>query len=142
MRGYTLVELLAVLVLTGVGLSTAVPAIRRLADRAGLIAAREDVIGALVEARTLALDRGGSAITLLERVPSARVEAVGQPPITRSIGHGARGLSMDVGAHGDSIVLRFDAIGLGRFASRTIALTQGGATVYVVVSSYGRVTRR
>ena len=42
------------------------------------------------------------------------------------------------GSSAPSVVLRFDGIGIGRVASRTIALDRGRIRAGITVSSYGR----
>ena len=141
MRGHTLLEMATVLVLVGVGVSAGVPTARRFADRAAVLAAREALIGAISETRTASLAGGGGVVVLRESPASAQIRVSGRPTIERSL-EPLEGVVVDLGASGDSVVLRFDALGIGRFASRTISVARGGVTRRIVVSSYGRVRRR
>lgn len=139
MRGYTLVEAVTVLTLLGVGASTVAPTARRLADRAAVVSAREEVVATLLRARTTALASGGARVIVVTVPPAVVVEAGSLPPHRYAPPEGVR---LRVGAGRDSTVIRFDALGLGRFANETIELERGDARAAVVVSSYGRIRRR
>jgi len=130
-----------VLVLLAVGISAGVPTARRFADRAAVVAAREELIGAIGDTRAMAVSAGGSVVVLRESPATARIEAIGRPTLVRSL-EPLEGVAVDLRARGDSVVLRFDALGIGRFASRTISVSRGSVTRTIVVSSYGRVRRR
>lgn len=141
MRGYTLVELLAVLTLLAVGASAVAPTARRLGDRAAVVSVREEIVRALATARSSAVAAGGSSVTLVARPPSVRVEA-GSTVVRRlSIGYDS-GVSLELTAGRDSTTLRFDRFGIGRFANGTVSIRRGEVVAELVVSSYGRVRRR
>lgn len=118
-----------------------VPTLRRFGDRAAVVSAREEVVAALAEARTRAVEDGGSVLTLHESPAIARLRGADIEPSERALA-GTSGVEVDLGSAADSVVLRFDALGIGRFASRTIEIRRGDVTGSVVVSSYGRVRRR
>jgi hypothetical protein len=139
MRGYTLIEAVTVLTLLGVGASTVAPTARRLAERAAVVSAREEVVATLLQARTNALAAGGARVTLIAAPPAVLVEAGG---VTLHRYAPSNGVTLRLGAGRDSAVIRFDALGLGRFANETIELARGDARAAVVVSSYGRIRRR
>ena len=139
MRGYTIVEAVTVLTLLGVGASTVAPTARRLADRAAVVSAREGVVATLLRARTAALASGGARVTFVTAPPAVLVESGGAP---RHRYVPPDGVGFRLGAGRDSTVIRFDALGLGRFANETIELARNDARAGVVVSSYGRVRRR
>lgn len=40
-----------------------------------------------------------------------------------------------------SVELRFDALGLGRMAARSVTLTRGSAVARLIISAYGRIRR-
>lgn len=141
MRGYTLVELVAVLALLAVGASAFAPTARRLGDRAAVVSAREEIVRALARARSSAVGAGGSSVTIFARPASIRVDAGGVVVRRVPIGHES-GVSVELTAGRDSTVLRFDRLGLGRFANGTVRIRRGGAVAGLVVSSYGRVRRR
>jgi prepilin-type N-terminal cleavage/methylation domain-containing protein len=141
MRGYTLIELLTVLTLLAVGASSLAPTARRVVDLAAVTTAREEVIAAFTEARGRAMAAGGSSVTILTEPPGLRIHEHGI--LRRSVVLDSDG-SLEVGLSGgrDSTEIRFDALGLGRFASETIVLERGDASVALIVSSYGRIRRR
>jgi prepilin-type N-terminal cleavage/methylation domain-containing protein len=141
MRGYTLIELLAVLTLMAVGASTLAPTARRLSDTASVAVAREEVVAGLSEARSRAMVAAGSSVTIISDPPELRIHESGT--LRRSVDLGADGpLEVVLSGGHDSTQIRFDALGLGRFASETIVLRRGSATATLVISSYGRVRRR
>jgi len=141
MRGYTLIELLAVLTLFAVGASMVSSTARRLGDRAAVTTAREKVVAALGDARVQAMATGRGTVVILADPPEVRTRANGRPDRRVDLddtGH----LRLDLGGGRDSTEIRFDALGLGRMASQTIVLTRGDASATVVVSSFGRIRRR
>lgn len=141
MRGYTLVELLAVLTLLAVGASAIAPTARRLGDRAAVVSAREEIVRAVATARSSAVAAGGSSVTIVTRPPSVRVEAGAAVVRRLPIGYDS-GISLELTADRDSTTLRFDRLGIGRFANGTVRVRRGEAVAGLVVSSYGRVRRR
>lgn len=141
MRGYTLIELVAVLMLLAVGASAFAPTARRLSDLAAVTAAREEVIALLGEARAVAMSTGGSTVTVVAQPPGARIESGGV--LVRSLELGShRAMRLVLGAGRDSVSLRFNGLGLGGFMNQTIEVSLGGVSAFVVISSYGRVRRR
>lgn len=139
MPGYTLIELVALLTLLGVGAASFAPTARRLSDRAAVTAAAEDVVALLVEGRAAALAHGAATVTVFAAPPSAQIEAGRRPLRTEVLDPS---VSVRLGAGRDSTRIRFDALGLGRFANATVVLTRGDATRSILVSSYGRIRRR
>lgn len=139
MHGYTLIELVAVLALFAVGAASFAPTARRLSDRAAVTAAGEQVVGLLLEGRATALAHGSATVTLVSDPPSVRIDAIDLP--LRTV-HLDGSVGVRLGGGRDSSRIRFDALGLGRFANETVVLTRGGATRSILVSSYGRVRRR
>ena len=141
MRGYTLIELLAVLALMAVGASALAPTARRLGDRAAVVSAREGVVAALGQARVRAMSMGGSSVVIISDPPGIRTFE--SDPHGRLVELDETGwLGLELGVGHDSTEIRFDALGLGRFASETMVFKRGDATATLVVSSYGRVRRR
>lgn len=141
MLGYTLIELVAVLTLFAVGASAFAPTARRLGDRAAVVSVREEIVRALARARSAAVASGGGSITLVARPPSVRIET-GSVVLRRlPIAYDA-GVTIELNAGRDSTTLRFDRLGIGRFANGTVTIRRGEAVASLVVSSYGRVRRR
>lgn len=140
MHGHTLPELLVVMTLLAVGASAFVPTARRLSDLAAVSAAREALVGHLHEARATAVSNGGSRIVITSAPPTVRIALATSDGVATPVAV-AEGVSVDLGGP-DSTDLRFDALGIGRFANRTIVLRRGDASASMIVSSYGRVRRR
>ena len=139
MRGTTLLELVAVLLLLALAGAAIVPAGGRLRDRAAVLAARESLAGLVAEARAAAVAFGGSEL----HVASApwRAWYVAADTVRREI---SLETELGVVVRGRSeadIAVVFDALGLGRVASETFRLSRGGQEAGLVLSAYGRVRR-
>ena len=139
-RGFTLVEILAVLTLIGVAASTVAPGLARYRDLAAVVAARERVAGLIAEARARGVGRGGATVRLTATPFEVETSGGGVPlrfeRIERDLG-----VTVDLGARSD-VVLTYDALGIGRVASATVHLRRGNVQRSLVVSSFGRVLRR
>lgn len=140
-RGFTLLELITVITLLGILLGKAFPAARNLQDRMAVVGAREVVVGLFHRARMEAVARGGSMVVLTTGPAATTLLAGGETVIREFIG-ADYGVELSLSGGRPSVTLAFDALGLGRVASQTVRITRGEAVTKVVVSSYGRVTRR
>jgi len=141
MRGYTLIELTFVLLLTGLAASSLAPAARRYRDRAAVLAAREAVVGLLAEARLAAVERGSGRVSL---TPDPwRAASIAGDSVMRWVSLAEEfeiQLSAD-DAEG-AVEIRFGPLGLGQVASHTLRFRRGSQVAELVVASYGRVRRR
>jgi type II secretory pathway pseudopilin PulG len=141
MRGYTLVELVFVLVLTGTTVAALAPMARRQRDRALVIGAREAVVGLLAEARTAAVESGGASVWIT--TTPARAEAlVGTVALRAAALDVDFGVAVSLSGSAAEVELAYDALGVGRIASQTITFRRGEESAELVVSGYGRVRRR
>ncbi len=141
MRGHTLIELLFVLFLTGVTAAAVVPAAREYRDRAAVTAAREAVVGLLAEARLGAMERGRGAVRIVAR--PWRAAAIAGDSAVRAVDlSAAYGVDLSLSGSPDTVEIRYDALGLGRVASRTLVFERGDQAASLVVSAFGRVSRR
>ncbi|MEQ1857832.1 MAG: hypothetical protein ABL963_15365 [Longimicrobiales bacterium] len=141
MRGHTLVELVFVLLLTGVAVSTVAPAARRQRDRTAVVGAREAVVGVLSEARSAAIEVGTASVRLTVHPPAAELWVDGT--LTRVVRLDvAFGVSVALGGTATAADLAYDALGVGRVASQTVVLRRGAESADLIVSAYGRVRRR
>lgn len=138
--GFTVVELLVVLLLLSLAGAALVPAARRLRDRLAVLAAREAVAGVVARTRLDALAHGGARLVLATRPPTARVEVAGERG--SSVDLREFGVALELSGKGEEASLSFDALGIGRVASRTVWLRRGGAEAGLVLSAYGRLRRR
>lgn len=139
-RGYTLVELLVVLLLLAGLLAIAMPGMKRWRDRAAVHAAREELAGALAWTRITAASHTDGATLVLDP-GSARFHTRTATGPTPEIDLRRRyGVELDIGS--DRLALfRYDALGIGRIASRTIRIHRGSAEAGLTVSAYGRFRR-
>ncbi|MBW3533913.1 MAG: hypothetical protein KY453_01635 [Gemmatimonadetes bacterium] len=140
-RGHTLLELTVVLLLLGLGGATMVAPARRQVDRAAVAGAREAVVGLFALARSEARLHGGACLRLRAADGRVWVEAGGATRSTLDL-PGVFGVSLSIAGTEDDVSLLFDALGIGRRASRTLDLTRGSASTTLVVAAYGRVERR
>jgi prepilin-type N-terminal cleavage/methylation domain-containing protein len=140
-RGFTLLEMTVAVSLAAVLLAVGIPAAHRSMDRMAVVGAREALVGMVVRARSEALARGGA--TLVVDPFGGRIQVESGTDVLESLDlDTAFGVGLDVGTPSRVVRLSFDGLGIGRVASRTIVLQRGVAQAGVVVSSYGRVTRR
>jgi type II secretory pathway pseudopilin PulG len=141
MRGHSLVELVFVLLMTGVAVSTVAPAARRQRDRTAVIGAREAVVGLLAEARSAAMESGAAKVRVTVSPP--RAELIVRGSVSRTAYLDADfGIEVSLGGTTTAVELAYDALGIGRVASQTISLRRGGEVTELVVSAHGRVRRR
>lgn len=138
-HGFTLIELLVVLAILAILLSAAAPPLRRWRDAAAVRGARDHVAGALATTRLAAVSGGGAALVLDPGTGRFRIDVGGSPGAPVDLGR-EYGVRVETGGAGD-VVLRYDALGIGRIASRTLRFVRGDATAGLTVSAYGRYRR-
>lgn len=140
-RGSSLIETLWVLVLLGVLLAAALPRLEGLRDRMAVRGAREAIMGLFSRARHHAVLRGGAEVWASEELQTLELRASGLPVGVEDLGR-SFGVELEIGGSAGEAVLRYDGLGLGRMASRTLTVRRGAAEAAVVISSYGRARRR
>ena len=137
-RGHSLVELAAVLTTVGVALLIIAPTIERVRDGLAVRGARDALAQALVHTRIHARMHGGAALHLDADAGSAVIlSATGdtlQPPLLLRAQYRTQ---LDVG--GGAAAIRYDPLGIGRLANRTLRVMRGDAMARLTVSAYGRV---
>ncbi len=138
-RGTTLLELVLVLLIFGLGTGASLSFARTMADAAAVRSSREAVLTlahrAKSEARrsggaTLVIDEGGSVEVLTG--PGIRIEEMRAE---------AWGVEIEIGGSRTRAELRFGPRGIAAFASTTLTLRRGKAEGVLVISSQGRVRR-
>ena len=139
-RGYTLLELMAVLALFALVGASLAPAARRYRDRVAVLGARESVAGLIAEARVAALARGGAVVHVASEPWRAWSEG-GQDTLRLTPLEEEWGVSVGLARGRHETRLVYDGLGLGRVASETLRFRRGEAEVGLVVSGYGRVRR-
>ncbi len=141
MRGVTLLELVFVLVLTGLAVSLMAPAARRSADRFAVLGAREALAGRVATARSHALARGGAVLVLDEPTGTTWIESEGLVWDSSRV-EGVLPVELRLPGARSRAGLRFDALGIGRVASQSVEFTRNRAAAALVISAYGGVRRR
>lgn len=140
-RGFTLLELVVAVSLAAFVLGAGLPAARRSVDRMAVVGAREAMVGMIVRARSEAVTWGGARVVLDASAGTVRVETSSGVVDALDLGAAFR-VRLDLGGSRTEAHLTFDGLGIGRIASRSVQVTRGSAAAGIVVSSYGRVTRR
>lgn len=136
-----MIELLAALLLLSILLGMAMPRATRWRDAAAVSAARDELAARLAWTRVAAASRGGAALVL--ELPAGRYRVELGDGITVHETHlGERfGVTLHTTGPADSVVLRYDALGIGRMTGRTLEVRRGEAIGGLVVSAYGRFRR-
>ena len=141
--GFTLLELVVVLALLALAIGVAYPGARAAADAWAVRAARDATASVLAGTRAAAQAQRGAELLvvvsegrLLAR-SGARPEPVPRLELVRDWGVTV----VSPGSSGDTVVIRYDALGLGRIANRTLRFERGRAVAGLTVSAYGRVRR-
>lgn len=135
-RGYTIIELLLVLMIAGVVMAIAIPRGQAMLDRVAVQSAAGDVHATLSVARALAL-AGNAAVAIdIDSISGIlRIRRGQEILLSRNIGQ-AHGVRLDPTR--DS--LTYDSRGLGRGAANlSIAIRLRSAAETVFVSRLGRV---
>lgn len=135
-----MIELLVALLLLGVLLALSLPSMARWRDAVAARAARDELAAGLAWTRLSAVSHGGSTLvvdaasgTFWTMTPAGPV----REPVSLTDRYAVR---LDVGSAG-RVSLEYDALGVGRHASRTIRFRRGGAEAGLVISGYGRFRR-
>jgi prepilin-type N-terminal cleavage/methylation domain-containing protein len=137
--GFSIVELCVALTLLGIGLSVALPSARRQMDRMAVLAAREATVAHIERARREARLAGGSRLELRRDRSRLWIESGGSTRDTLEL-ESRFGVRLEISPA--SATIPFDALGLGRLASRSLSFVRGSARAALIVSSYGRVRRQ
>ncbi len=140
-HGYTLFELLTVLLVMAVLLAIAVPPAAHWRDAAAVRGARDELAGRLAWTRIAATSHGGAALVLDIPAAAYRIElGDGVTAHRGDLGRGY-GVVIETSASRDSLVLRYDALGVGRTTGGTLQVRRGRAAAGLTVSPYGRYRR-
>jgi len=139
--GFTMVEMISVLALLGLGLATLLPAARRQLDRMSVLAVREEVVGLLHRARQEAISRGGSELVLNTQPPSAGLIVSSDTLLLVPLGEDGS-VTLLLSRNRVEARLHFGPLGLGRVSSQTLRFRKGEEEASLVVSALGRVVRK
>ncbi|HSJ12951.1 MAG TPA: prepilin-type N-terminal cleavage/methylation domain-containing protein [Longimicrobiales bacterium] len=136
--GFTLLELALVLCIAGILVLLATPPLDRARDLVATRAARDYVLTQLALARALAPAHAGAEVVLDTVAARLSVRSPGRVHESTSLRE-RFGVGVELsGQSSGSVALRFDGMGLGRMASRTVTFRRGRAQAHVSISAYGR----
>ncbi len=139
--GFTLFECLVVLAIVGIGIALGLPALQLHRDRWAVTQAREASAALLARARVDALGSGVSTVTI--QSGRGQIERRLGSTLRERVDLGGRyGVSLDISGRDTLATIEFNALGLGRMAARTLRFGRGAASASLVISAYGRVSRR
>jgi Tfp pilus assembly protein FimT len=139
--GHTLIELLVVFMLLALLFGMGVPHVGRWRDVAAVRAAREELAAHLAWTRVAAATHGGAALILDLPSGQYRVQLADGTTARRADPAARYGVMIEATTASDSLVLRYDAIGIGRTTGGTLRLRRGRAVAGLTVTPYGRYRR-
>lgn len=138
-KGTSLFELLITLSVVATLLSLITPRLSSGMNGLAVRAARESAFGLFSRARVVAVQEGGASIQVDALEDQITLRSASGEIVTEER---FRDGDVDLVIEGaDSVTLRYDAHGLGRMMSRTIAFHAQQARAGLTVSSFGRVRR-
>ena len=136
MRGFTFLELLVVMMVTGIVLAIAVPRARAGLDRAIVRSAATDIRATLGQARTMSLAGHAMVVVHIDSARGVLTIRQGSRTLLRRAVEQAHGV--DLRATRES--LAYDPYGMGRGASNlSVVIRKGAARETVFVSRLGRI---
>jgi len=141
--GFTLLELVVVLALLAIAIGVAYPGARAASDAWAVRAARDAVASVLAGTRAAARAHRGAEVLIVVDEGAVLTRSGARPRPERRLDL-ARDWGVSVASPafaGDTIAIRYDALGLGRIANRTLRFERGRAAAGITVSAYGRVRR-
>lgn len=138
---FTLIEATVALALLAFLLGTALPRAAAVRDGLAVRGSREAAVGLLARARFESVLRDGAEVLVTEEPPRMVLRSGGRTLRVVAVDERFRA-ELDVSGSARRAVLRFDPLGIGRMASRTIRFRRGKAEAPLTISSYGRIRRR
>jgi type II secretory pathway pseudopilin PulG len=139
--GHTLLELLAVLLIMAMLLAIGTPRVAEWRDAAAARAARDELAARLSWTRIAAASRGGAALIIDFPAARYRIDLGDDGPAHAGDLRELYGVAIESGAALDSLVLRYDALGIGRTTGGTLRVRRGAAVAGLTVTPYGRFRR-
>lgn len=137
-KGYSLIELTFVLMLTTILLGIAVAPISHARDVLAVRAARSDLSALLAVTRQTAIAAGGATLVIAVDSGQAWIErAPGN--VVGDVQHIAERHGVQLTATSPVLNIRYDALGIGRLTNAVVRVKSGSVIGTVTVSAYGRV---
>ena len=141
--GTTLPELLIALAVLSILVTLTAPRLAGALDGHAVRGARDGAAALFSRARALALARGTAEVRV--DLDGGRM-VLASPAAAAPDDSTAVGAILPVAVATESrttgiVVLRFDALGIGRFANHTFVFSRGRSTARLTLSSYGRPRR-
>jgi prepilin-type N-terminal cleavage/methylation domain-containing protein len=140
-NGFTLLELLVVLVLAAILADLGLRPARRLLDRWAVLSAREDVAALVAVARVRAVGTVGATLVVDEVTGSVEVRSAVWPDTVVGLRE-RRGVGLEIVGSARRVTLKFNALGLGEVSSRRLRFSRGEASSDLIMSSHGRLRRQ
>lgn len=139
--GYSLLELTVAMALLALAIGVAYPGARAASDAWAVRAARDAAAAVLAGTRAAALGQRGAEVLIVPEEGALLTRSVTEDtPVKRLELTDEWGVAVgSPGFGGDTIVIRYDALGIGRMANRTLRFERGRAAAGLTISAYGRV---
>jgi prepilin-type N-terminal cleavage/methylation domain-containing protein len=136
-RGYTVIELLLVLMLGTLLLAITVAPVRHARDVFAVRAARSDIAALIAVTRSTAIMTGGATLVVDVSAGTAWIEQ-GSGVRVGDVQHITVRHRVALTASRPVLNLRYDALGIGRMNNAVVHVTSGSVTGTVTISAYGR----
>lgn len=136
-RGYTVIELLLVLMLGTLLLAITVAPVRHARSVLAVRAARSDIAALIAVTRSTAIMTGGATLVVDVSAGTAWIEQ-GSGVRVGDIQHITARHRVALTASRPVLNLRYDALGIGRMNNAVVHVTSGSVTGTVTISAYGR----
>jgi prepilin-type N-terminal cleavage/methylation domain-containing protein len=137
--GYTLLELTLVLTLAALLAGAGTPALLHARNVMSVRAARAETVSAFAAARATAILAGGAALHIDAPASAVWIETAAGRRAGSERALGAQyGVVVQL-ERAEHVVVRYDALGIGRLANTTVRIRRGRVAATLTVSAYGRV---
>jgi type II secretory pathway pseudopilin PulG len=135
--GFTLLELSLMLALLALVFLAAAPVLTGARTVLAVRGARAEVFAAIAATRAQAVLTGGAQLVVTP-AGELRVEQTDGAPLREPVQLAAR-YGVTIATERDlPVVLRYDALGIGRLTNTTLRIRRGDTVLTVTVSAYGR----
>ncbi|HEY8470564.1 MAG TPA: type II secretion system protein [Longimicrobiales bacterium] len=143
--GFTGIEMLVVLIIAGILVAMAMPALGRAWARQGALNARDSLVALAARARAAAIERGDTELKVDALTDRAWIEQAGST-IDAVDYSGEFDADVTTASGRDALCVRYNARGLGRSCGHTlpdsVVFTRGSYSARAVVQFLGQVTKR